>query len=115
MIISEHDKPLTAEDARKISLTNRDDSVDRYHFRELMEQIKHQASFGHTRYSTALTPRARSHMYSQTVQDALRSMGYRVIEKRAMEWDEESHTFSSEKPILDACKRETFFLEITWG
>lgn len=115
MIITEFDAPLAAEDARKISLNNRDDSVDRSHFRELMAKIKYGASFGHTRLSTSGCPQCREYFYSENVQNALRALGYRVIEKRAYAWDSEAKDFSKSKPHLDHSGRETFFLEITWG
>lgn len=115
MIITQLDTPITAEEARQVSLANKDDSEDRYNFRDLMQNIRYQASFGYTRYTTALNPKPRSRIPSKNVQDALRSMGYKVIEKRAMEWDDEKKGFSDEKPKLDHAKRETFFLEITWG
>lgn len=115
MIITDLDRPLTAEDARKISLNNRDDSVDRYYFRDLMSSILLDASFGRTRHTTAMSPRCRINMYSKNVQDALRSMGYKVVEKRVMEYDEEKKDFSTDRPKLDHGGREQFFLEITWG
>ncbi len=113
MIITEFDGPLTAEDARKISINNRDDSVDRTRFRGIMECIKQAASYGHTRLITQEQPKFYSP--SEFVQKALRSLGYRVVEKRAYKWDEEKKDWSTEKPYLDSMGREQFFLEITWG
>jgi hypothetical protein len=112
MIITEHDKPLTAEDARKISINNRDDSLDRTRFRELMGSIKEYASYGYTRHIT--TPKIRDLHPGEQVQNVLRSFGYRVIEKRAYEWDSEKKEYS-DRPLLSHDKREQFFLEITWG
>lgn len=112
MIITEFDLPLTAEDARKIALHNRDDSIDRSRFRELMAYIRQCASVGYTRYVSF--PQTRSLVASEHVQNALRSMGYKVTEKRAYKWDKEANDWS-DRPQLDHSGRETFFLEITWG
>lgn len=113
MIITEFDAPLAAEDARKISMNNRDDSDDRFRFRDIMTGIKQSASFGYTRFVTMYRPKAFHP--SEHVQNALRSMGYNVVEKRPYKWDEEKKTWSSDKPLLDSDGREQFFLEITWG
>jgi len=118
MIITEFDCPLTAEDARKISLNNREDSKDRSKFREIMTQIKEAASHGHTRLLTTHSTKAIGNLYgdhpSDHVQNVLRSFGFKVIEKRAYEWNSDYKTYS-DKPLLNFEKRETFFLEITWG
>lgn len=113
MIITEFDSPLTAEDARKIAINNRDDSADRIKFRYLMSCIRESASLGCTRFVSM--PEARSMIASEHVQKALRSMGYKITEKRAYQWDEKNKDWSLEKPALDFAGRETFFLEITWG
>lgn len=80
-----------------------------------MSRILEASSYGYTRITTGQTPKCRSYFYSKNVQDALRSMGYRVTEKKAYEWDKEKNDWSAEKPVLDYAKRETFFIEITWG
>jgi len=113
MIITEFDNPLTAEDARKIALNNRDDSTDRIRLRELMEQIKKSASYGYTR--TITSPKSRDFHPSELVQKTLRSFGFKVLEKRAYQWDKERQDWSKEKPALDFEGKEQFFLEITWG
>lgn len=115
MIITDLDKPLTAEEARYIALNNKDDSKDRNDFRNLMKVIRNYASFGHTRYSTAPFEKPRENFYSETVQNALRSVGFRVIEKRSVHWDEEKQDWDQNKPRLDAQGREQFFIEIYWG
>jgi hypothetical protein len=113
MIITEFDKPLTAEDARKISINNRDDSIDRGNFRDIMSQIQYASSIGHTRLITS--QKCRSLAPSEMVQKTIRSFGFRVIEKRAYKWDEKIKDYSTEHPLLDFDGREQFFLEITWG
>ncbi len=112
MIITEFDAPLTAEDARKISLSNREDSSDRLRFRDCMTGIRHAASVGYTRYVTMYAN--RDFHPSEHVQNVLRSMGYKVVEKRAYQYDEKKKDWS-DKPLLDFNGREQFFLEITWG
>lgn len=112
MIITEFDKPLTAEDARKIAINNKDDSLDRSAFRTTMEQIRHASSYGSTRL---ITYPANSDMVpGEAVQNALRSFGYRVVQKRAYQWDSLKKSYS-DRPELDSSGREQFFLEITWG
>jgi hypothetical protein len=112
MIITDLDTPLTAEDARKISINNREDSVDRSCFRLLMQNIKYSASFGHTRFQTS--PQTKERGPSEHVCDALRSMGYKVTIKRAYRYDSDKKEWS-DKPLLDYQGREQFFAEITWG
>jgi hypothetical protein len=119
MIITEFDGPLTAEDARKISINNREDSEDRVRFRALMADIKHSASFGYTRLCTSpecknLSPAQWGRHPSEHVQNALRSFGFRVVEKKAYEYDAKLHGYC-DRPMLNPDKREQFFLEITWG
>lgn len=113
MIINEFENPLTAEDARKISINNRDDSRDRTDFRYLMASIRDAASVGHTRFVTI--QRSKYLTPSEQVQKALSSFGYRVVEKRAYQWDNEANKWSDSKPALDSVGNEQFFLEITWG
>ena len=115
MIITELDKPLTAEEARYIALNNKDDSKDRGDFRKLMEHIRDHASFGHTRYSSQSFPKCREYFYSQNSLEALKKVGFRVIEKRAMHWDNDTNDWSTDKPALDHFGREQFFVEIYWG
>ena len=112
MIITQFDNPITAEEARQISLTNKDDSVDRYRLRSLMEEIRSAASFGYTRYQGF--PKNKDLMPSERVCDALRSMGYKVTVKRAYHWDDDKKDWS-DRPQLDQFGREQFFIEITWG
>lgn len=112
MVITELDKPLTAEDARKISLNNKDDSADRMHFRHLMVSIKEQASFGHTRYISSSA--IKDFIPSERVQNHLRNLGYKVTQKRAYIWDSNEKKYS-DRPSLNQEGREQFFLEITWG
>lgn len=113
MIINEFDCPLTAEDARKIAINNRDDSEERQQFRSIMMVIRDAASKGYTRHITWPKPRGWD-LPNEKVQDALRSFGYRVVEKRAYEWDDKKKAYS-DRPMLSYDKREQFFLEITWG
>lgn len=112
MIITEFDAPLTAEDARKISLSNREDSSDRIKFRDIMSGIRHAASVGYTRYF--MYAAVIEVMPSEHVQHILKSMGYNVVIKRAYEWDEKEKKWS-DKPLLSYDKREQFVAEITWG
>lgn len=112
MIITQFDHPTTAEEARQISLANKEDSRDREMFRAVMGSIRYCASVGHTRYQTLtanadLTP-------SEHVCSILRSMGYKVTVKRAYLYDEKKKDWS-DKPWLDSNGREQFFAEITWG
>lgn len=103
-----------AEDALKISINNRDDSDDRVQFRYLMESIKSAASLGRTRFITDPNVKKEGWHFSGKVQDALRSFGYRVVEKRAYKFDTATMSYS-DKPDVNAEGREQFFLEITWG
>lgn len=112
MIITEFDSPLTAEEARGISLANKDDSTDRFRFRDLMFQVRYAASFGETRYQSL--PMNRDLNPTEHVCNAFRSMGYKVTMKRAYKWDEAAKNWS-DKPMVDNNGREQFFVEITWG
>lgn len=112
MIITEHDKPLTAEEARKISNNNKEESIDRIRFREIMHGIRESASWGQTRHFMYAAPKDR--MPSEYVQDILRSFGYKVSVKRAYLWDEQKKDWS-DKPYLSPDGREQFVAEITWG
>lgn len=112
MIITQFDNPTTAEEARQISLANKEDSLDRILFREIMEHIRHSASLGYTRLQTVITNADRTP--SAHLCDVLRSMGYRVSIKRAYLWDDKKNGWS-DRPWLDASGREQFFAEITWG
>lgn len=112
MIITKFDLPTTAEEARQISLSNKDDSQDRTNFRMLMTNIRHSASFGYTRYQTMIANADRTP--SEHVCNALRSMGYKVFIKRAYKYDDKKKDWS-DKPWLDHDGREQFFTEITWG
>lgn len=112
MIITDLDSPLTAEDARKVSLANRDDSDDRRMFRTIMQRIHCAASFGYTRYQSV--PMTADQNPSQHVVAALTSMGYRVIVKKAYKWDDDMGKWS-DKPLLGPSGRELSFFEITWG
>jgi hypothetical protein len=117
MIITEFDGPLTAEDARKIAINNRDDSVDRSQFRSLMNAIRDAASRGYTRHVTQPKPKDKGYFDHPTefVQNALRSFGFKVVEKRAYLWDSVTRDYSNNKPFLSNDGRDQFFLEITWG
>lgn len=112
MIITKFDNPTTAEEARQISLANKDDSRDRTDFRDLMDHIRQCASFGYTRFQTMIENVDRTP--SEHVCNALRSMGYKVVTKRAYKYDDEMGRWS-DKPWLDHDGREQFFVEITWG
>jgi hypothetical protein len=112
MILTQFDKPLTAEEARKISLSNREESTDRIRFREIMHGIRESASWGHTRYFMYAAVIDR--MPSDHVQAILKSMGYNVVVKRAYLWDEKEKKWS-DKPYLSHDGREQFVAEITWG
>ena len=112
MIITQFDHPTTAEEARQISLSNKEDSRERSHFREMMLMIREVASMGYTRYQSY--PKNRDLTPNEHVCDVLRSMGYKVHIKRAYQWDYEKKTWS-DKPSLDHSGREQFFIEITWG
>lgn len=112
MIITEFDKPLTAEDARKIALNNKEESVDRIRFREIMQSIRECASWGSTRYISM--PATKDQSPSEHVQALLVSFGYKVTVKRAYQWDNEKKEYS-DKPWLSFNGREQFVTEITWG
>lgn len=112
MIITQFDHPTTAEEARQISLANKEDSKDRHEFRNLMNNILCSASFGSTRYQTM--PRNSDFMPSEHVCKVLRSMGYAVTHKRAYLWDQNTGKWS-DKPWLDTSGREQYLTEITWG
>ena len=112
MIITQFDHPTTAEEARQISLANKEDSSDRSRFRYLMGQIREIASMGHTRFQS--TPSNKDFTPSEHVCEILRSMGYKVTIKRAYQWDEQKKNWS-DRPWLDHSGREQFFVEITWG
>jgi len=112
MIITQFDHPTSAEEARQISLANKEDSTDRRCFRELMQSIRHTASVGYTRFQSR--PETNDGIPSEHLCQILRSMGYRVNIKRAYKWDEKTKNWS-DKPWLDFEGREQFFVEITWG
>jgi hypothetical protein len=112
MIITQFDHPTTAEEARQISLANKDDSRDRSAFRTLMGSIRESASMGYTRYQSM--PSNADWTPSEHVCKALRSMGYAVTVKRAYLYDDKKNGWS-DKPWLDGLGREQFFVEVTWG
>lgn len=112
MIITDLDLPLTAEDARKIAMNNREDSVDRIRFREIMHGIRECSSWGSTRHY--IYPSVKERMPSEHVCEILRSMGYKVSINRSYQWDSEKKE-RSDKPDVDSNGREQFFAEITWG
>ena len=112
MIITQFDHPTTAEEARQISLANKEDSLDRTQFREIMQWIRHSSSIGHTRYQSQ--PANKDRTPSEHLCMVLRSMGYKVTTKRAYQWDNDKKDWS-DKPYIDHVGREQFFVEITWG
>ncbi len=112
MIITQFDHPTTAEEARQISLANKEDSRDRSNFRQLMSQIRESASMGYTRYQSM--PANKDFSPSEHVCEVLRSMGYKVSVKRAYLYDDKKKDWS-DKPWLDHAGREQFFVEVTWG
>ena len=112
MIITQFDHPTTAEEARQISLANKEDSRDRACFREIMKSIRFTASVGYTRYQTCAN--TSDYGPSEHVCNVLRSMGYKVTVKRAYQYDEKKKDWS-DKPLLNFAGREQFFAEITWG
>ncbi len=115
MTITDLDKVITAEDARKISLNNKDDSLDRKVFRDLMDNIQEQASWGYTRYTTAPWPTLKENIANDIVLAALQKLGFKVQVKRAMKWNEEKKEFFSDRPSLNSEGRETYFIEVMWG
>lgn len=112
MIITQFDQPTTAEEARQISLANKEDSRDRQQFRDFMTMIRINASVGYTRYQTS--PNIIDYTPSEHVCIVLRSMGYKITVKRAYQYDDKKKDWS-DKPLLSHDGREQFFTEITWG
>lgn len=112
MIITQFDTPTTAEEARRISLANKEDSEDRRMFRTIMQRIMMQASFGHTRYKSP--PMTKDQNPSEHVCEVLQSLGYKTTIKRAYQFDEETGDWS-DRPLLGPSGRELSFFEITWG
>jgi hypothetical protein len=112
MIITDLDRPLTAEEARKIAMNNREDSADRCLFREIMQAIREVSSWGSTRY--VMLPAVKERMPTDHVCRILLSMGYKVSVKRSYKWDSEGKEYT-DKPDIDSSGREQFYAEITWG
>lgn len=112
MIITDLDKPITADEARQIALRNKEDSLERNLFREIMEGIRERASWGMTRYVSRKIVR----IYNiEQITQAIQSVGFRVVVKRAMSWDEINKKFFEDRPELNCDGREQFFIEVYWG
>jgi len=101
MLITQEDKVISAAEARIISYDNKDNSIDRSNFREIMKMVRDYASMGENIYSTY---HRKEQEISDVVIDALKEQGYSVERKEYL------------SPKIKYCNEECTYhwVEISW-
>lgn len=85
ILVTEADQPITAAEARRIALANKDESIGRSLFRDVMTQIRHYMTFGSESTYIELKP-FQAGCVVQVV-EMLTELGFRVDINDKEFWD----------------------------